>query len=65
MTDSRDRCVKYQKAREATKGSAAGAGWHKIEPAPSGSVPWKQKTASRGNKHDGGWIGKGGYSPHT
>lgn len=78
MIDTKARCEAYKKAREATKGSKAGAGWHAIEPAPANSVPWKQKTASvsgNGDKRNSGpnivgkgpsgYISKHGFQPNT
>jgi hypothetical protein len=70
MIDSLAKCEKYRKAREATKGSKAGNGFHEIEEAPAGSKVWKQKTATvGGNKcqthKSNGYISKDGFNPHT
>lgn len=70
MIDSLEKCEKYKKAREATKGSKAGNGFHEITPAPAGSKVWKKKTATvGGNKYqthkNNGYISKDGFNPHT
>lgn len=76
MIDQKHKCEIYMKAREATKSSKAGAGWHKIELAPHGSIPWKQKTASikgGGDKTNSGpcvgglsgYISKNGFQANT
>lgn len=75
MIDVLHKCENYKEQREKTKGSKAGRGWHKIEVAPIGSTPWKQKTCTvGGNRCDSvprvghgpsGWIGSNGFNPHT
>ncbi len=69
LIDTKDRCLKYQKAREASKGTKAAAGWHQIVEAEKGARPWKQKTSTvGGNKDDGGrsgYISKNGFNAHT
>ncbi len=65
MIDTKERCEALKKAREATKGSKAAAGWHKIELAPADSKPKAHKSCSvkgSGNKHNTGpaVIGKNG-----
>lgn len=70
MIDSLEKCERYKKARENTKGSKAGNGFHEIELAPPGSKVWKQKTSTiGGNKcqshKNNGYISKNGFNPHT
>lgn len=70
MIDSESKCQNYMDARKHTT-----SGWHKIELAPPDSKPWRQKSATRnGNKPTmvrrhgeglAGWVGKGGFNPHT
>ena len=52
-------------ARTANNGEKGCGGWHKIEVAPKGSVPWRQKSASVGDKRTGGYISKHGFNHHT
>ena len=73
MVDERRKCENYMTARE----KSGVKGWHAIEPAAPGAVIWKQKTATVGgndsytnqirrvNRPMAGWIGKGGFQPHT
>lgn len=70
MIDSLAKCENYKKAREQTKSSKAGAGFHEIEEAPTGSKVWKKQTAtvggSKSRSHsNGGYISKSGFNPHT
>lgn len=59
MIDSLKKCENYRDAREATKGSKAGNGFHEIKEAPEGSKVWKQK------KPTDGYISKNGFNSHT
>lgn len=81
MVDEKSKCEKYMKARENSgNNSVAARGWHKIELAPPGSTPWRQKSATIGGNKDisgpavfnrhgirkvNGYIGKNGFNPHT
>lgn len=78
MIDTKAKCEAYKKAREATKGSKAGQGWHSVEPAPNGAVIWKQKTSTvkgsgdktnsgpnRVGKGPSGYISKHGFQANT
>lgn len=75
MIDTLHKVELYKNAREATKQSAAGKGWHKVEIAPPDAIPWRIKTASRGENHAysvgrvghgvGGYINSFGFNPHT
>jgi hypothetical protein len=70
MIDDRHKCENYKEQREHSV-----EGWHKIEPAPANSNPWRQKSATRnGNKcqmvrrhGEGlpGYIGANGFNAHT
>lgn len=75
MTDVLHKVENYKKQREATKGSKASVGWHKIVPAEVGSTVWKQKSATiGGNRYESvqrigrglpGYIDKHGFNAHT
>ena len=39
IIDEKHKVERYKKAREATKGSKAAAGWHEIVPAEKGAKP--------------------------
>lgn len=65
MIDSEHKCKQYMNARTANNGEKGCGGWHKIEVAPKGSVPWRQKSASVGDKRTGGYISKHGFNHHT
>lgn len=69
MIDEKHKVERYKKAREATKDSKAGQGWHEIIPAEKGAKPWSKGSATVGGyKDDGGrsgYIGKNGFNPHT
>ena len=72
MTDSWQKCLNYQKAREPNV-----TGHHEIKRAEAGATVWKQKTCTiGGNKcavpritlhgtQRNGWIGKHGFQEHT
>jgi hypothetical protein len=67
MTDSYDKCLKYQKARQNVKG------WHEIK--EGGDKVWRQKTCTivsnrpysvnRVGEARPGYIGKFGFTEHT
>ncbi len=67
MTDSYDKCLKYQKSRQNVKG------WHEIK--EGGDKVWRQKSCTvGGNKSHSvgrvgearpGYIGKFGFTEHT
>ncbi len=59
MIDEKHKCENYAKARQNVEG------WHKLEVAPEGSVTWRQKSASVGDKRTGGYISKHGFQHHT
>ena len=80
MVDSKEKCEALKKAREATKGSKAAAGWHAIELAPEGSKKKAHKSATvkgSGDKHNSGpirvgkrggqsgYISKSGFQPNS
>lgn len=71
----------YKQSRNSSGGREGrmGEGWFKIEPAPKDANKWRKKSSSIGgnknysvphiNRHGNtvvnGWIGKGGFNPHT
>ncbi len=61
MTDSLKKCESYKKAREATKSSKAGQGFHEIKPAEPNQDSYRRKSSSRKT----GYISKNGWNPHT
>jgi hypothetical protein len=61
MIDEKHKCQNYKDARE---GSGV-IGWHDIKPAEQGAIPWRQKSASIGDKRTGGYISKHGFCHHT
>ena len=70
MIDALKKCEAYKKAREETKHSAAGKGFHQIEEAPEGSKTFRKKSATIGGYKDiggskNGYISKDGFNPHT
>lgn len=61
MTDSFEKCERYKKARESSKNSAAGQGFHEILEAETEQTTYKRK----GENRETGYISKNGWNPHT
>lgn len=68
MIDSYEKCENYRDSRKHTV-----AGWHEI--VEGGEGVWRKKSCTVGGnkchsvgrvgKGLSGWIGKGGFNPHT
>lgn len=77
MIGSLNECNRLRKAREATSGTKASAGWHDVILADIGDKPRAHKSCTIGGNKDNsnrprvigeklnGWVSKNGFNPHT